>query len=152
MARTYDANSRLLQVYRLAGGGVFAYQYDSAGRLLNGVSPVGAVTYVRDIWAGCVSRQVTGIAKVTYQYDAAGNLTQAATPQASVNLTYDARNLLSSFSRSNGVSSSVTRDALARVLSITHQAGKQCAWPVSLTGTIPPATVPACPGAASPRR
>jgi RHS repeat-associated protein len=70
-----------------------------------------------------MSRQVTGLPSVAYQYDPAGNLTQAAMPQATVNLTYDARNLLSTLGRSNGVSSTITRDALARVLSIAHQAG-----------------------------
>jgi len=43
--------------------------------------------------------------------------------QASVNMTYDARNSMASISRSNGVSSTFTYDALARVLSIAHQAG-----------------------------
>ena len=122
VSRMYDANSRLLQVND-SQSGLFAYQYDSAGRLLNSVSPVGALTYVRDGLGRMMSRQVTGLSMVAYQYDPAGNLTQAAMPQATVNLTYDARNLLSTLGRSNGVSSTVTRDALARALSITHQAG-----------------------------
>ena len=122
ISRTYDANGRPVQIND-SQGGVFAFQYDSAGRLTNTVSPVGAVTYARDAAGRMASRQVTGAPKVTYQYDAAGNLTQASMPQASVNLGYDARNLLSSLTLSNGVSSAITRDALARVASIAHQAG-----------------------------
>jgi RHS repeat-associated protein len=122
VSRTYDANSRLIQASD-SQSGVLAFQYDPAGRLLNSVSPVGAITYVRDGLGRMVSRQATGMSKVTYQYDPAGNLTQAALSQATVNLAYDVRNLLSTVIRSNGVTSAVTRDALARVLSIAHQAG-----------------------------
>ena len=122
VARTYDANSHLIQVND-SQGGVFAYQFDSAGRLLGSVSPAGAITYTRDGLGRMASRQATGFPKVGYQFDSAGNLTQASAPQASVNLTYDARNLLASLSRSNGVSSTVTRDPLARISSIVHQAG-----------------------------
>jgi len=122
VARSYDANSRLIQVAD-SQGGTFAYQYDSAGRLLSSVSPTGAITYTRDGLGRMLTRQATGLPQVTYQYDAAGDLTQASSPQAAVNMNYDARNLLASVSRSNGVSSAVTRDALARVASIVHQAG-----------------------------
>ncbi len=122
VSRTYDANSRLSQVSD-SQSGVFAFQYDTAGGMTNSVAPVGAVTYVRDGVGRMASRQATGLPKVTYHYDPAGNLTQAAMPQASVNLTYDPRNLVSSVSRSNTVFTAITRDALARVASVTHQAG-----------------------------
>ena len=122
VSRTYDANSRLIQVSD-SQSGVFAFQYDPADRLLSSVSPVGAITYMRDGLGRMASRQATGMSRVTYQYDPAGDLTQAAMPQATVNLAYDVRNLLSSVSRSNSVSSGITRDVLGRVLSIAHQAG-----------------------------
>ena len=94
-----------------------------AGRLLSSVTPTGAVAYTRDADGRVTSRQASGFPKVSLQYDSAGNLTQSGMPQASVNLTYDARNLLSGLSRSNGVSTSITRDPLARVLSLAEQAG-----------------------------
>ena len=124
VSRTYDANGRLTQVND-SQGGVFSYQYDSAGRLLRSVAPQGAIAYVRDGLGRMTSRQVVGEPQATYQYDAASNLTQAAMAavSVSVNMGYDARNFLTSQSRSNGVSSAVTYDPLARVLSIVHQAG-----------------------------
>ncbi|HEX3747123.1 MAG TPA: RHS repeat-associated core domain-containing protein [Bryobacteraceae bacterium] len=122
VARSYDANGRLIQVADSASG-TFVYRYDSAGRLLNSVTPVGALTYTRDPLGRVATRQVNGLSQLTYQYDLAGNLTQAAMPQATAGFNYDARNLLSAVTRSNGVSTSIGRDALGRILSIAHQAG-----------------------------
>ncbi len=122
VARSYDPYSRLLQAVD-SQGGTFSFQYDTAGRLLQSTAPAGTITYVRDGDGRATSRQVTGQSAVTYQYDPASNLTQAAMPQATASMTYDSRNALSTMSRSNGLSSAYTYDALDRVSSIMHQAG-----------------------------
>jgi RHS repeat-associated protein len=66
---------------------------------------------------------VTGQPVVNYTYDVSGNLTGAAMGSVSATRTYDARNLLSSNARSNGVNGSYTFDAAGRVLGISEQAG-----------------------------
>jgi RHS repeat-associated protein len=66
------------------------------------------------------SRTVLGQHKQDFVFDAVGNLTMASMPQASLTMTYDVRNLLDTLSRSNGVSTNYTYDALGRLLSRTH--------------------------------
>jgi RHS repeat-associated protein len=105
-----------------SSGGVFAFAYDLAGRLLSSATPVGTVQYARDAAGRVTSRQVVGQASVAYTYDPAGNLASASTAQASASFTYDARNALGTLGRSNGVSTGYLYDPAGRVLSITHSA------------------------------
>ena len=119
MTRSYDANDRLSQVND-SGGGVFAFGYDSAGRLTSSTTPCGTVDYVRDALGRATLRQVVGQTAVTYAYDQAGNLLSASTAGASLNRTYDPRNLVSTASRMNGVTSQYTYDQLGRLATLTH--------------------------------
>jgi RHS repeat-associated protein len=66
---------------------------------------------------------VIGQATVTYTYDAAGNLLSAATPSVGVTFKYDVRNSPTSLTRTNGVVTAYTYDAIGRTLTIVHSKG-----------------------------
>jgi RHS repeat-associated protein len=120
--RFYDANSRLARVEDSLGG-VFSYAYDLDGRLLRSVSPQGAIDYTRDKLGRAASRQVSGQPKLDFTYDPAGNILRSAMPQASIDFAYDSRNVVTGMTRSNGVSSAASYDALGRLLTMTHTKG-----------------------------
>jgi YD repeat-containing protein len=60
---------------------------------------------------------------VNYSNDKVGNLLTAAATAVGVTRTYDARNLLFTVSRLDGVSSQYAYDALGRLVALTHAAG-----------------------------
>jgi len=91
-----------------------------AGRLTSSPTPLGTVNYIRDSLGRPTSRQVVGQTAVAYAYDNVGNLLSASTANASVSRTYDPRNLVSTVSRMNGVTSQYTYDQLGRLASLTH--------------------------------
>ena len=119
VARSYDANSRLLQVNDSASG-LFDFTYDSVGRLTSSTAPAGGLQYIHDAASRPITRQVIGQAPVNYTYDRNGNLLTASITGASIGRAYDARNLPLTTSRANGVTSQNAYDALGRVLSMTH--------------------------------
>ena len=119
ITHTYDAYGRLVQLND-SQGGIFSSAFDLAGRVLQSVGPFGAIAYTRDGLGRVVTRTVTGQPTVTYQYDADSNLTQAAMAGATINRTYDARNILTGMARSNGVNGAYFYDALGRLLTITE--------------------------------
>jgi RHS repeat-associated protein len=122
VARAYDVLGRLAQVSDSASG-AFSFSYDLAGRLTNQTTPIGAVNYGYDKRGAMASRQVAGQAMLSYGYDPAGNLTSAALPSASANFSYNSRNQVSNISRANGVSSAITYDNAAQLLTLTHAKG-----------------------------
>src|SRR5262249_36498771 len=119
VARSYDANSRLVQVNDSASG-AFTFSYDATGRLIDSATPMGEVQYAYDNASRVKSRQVVGQPAVGSSYDLAGNLLNASMPQASVTRTYDQRNLVKSSARPNGVNSAYGYDPLGRIQSLTH--------------------------------
>jgi RHS repeat-associated protein len=122
VTRSYDANSRLINVNDSAGG-VFGFGYDADGHLLTQEEPTGTVQYTRDALGRVATRQVAGQPAVQYAYDAVGNMLSAAMPAVGVAYTYDPRNLPQALTRTNGVVTNYTFDALGQVLSIIHSLG-----------------------------
>jgi RHS repeat-associated protein len=120
--RNYDANGRLIQVTDSAGG-TYNYSYDSGGYLLKGVTPNGAVTYMRDLLGRLTSRQVQGQPAVSYSFDASGNLTQASSNAASITATYDGEGMPLTWNRSNSVVSTATYDPAGDLLSLSNAKG-----------------------------
>jgi RHS repeat-associated protein len=119
VTRSYDSAGRLIAANDTQGGN-FTFDYDLAGRLLRTSNQFGTVEYARDSLGRASSRTVLGQHKQDFVFDAVGNLTMVSMPQATLTMTYDARNLLGTLSRSNGVSTSYTYDDLGRLLSRTH--------------------------------
>ena len=122
VTRSYDPYSRPLTVND-SQSGVFAYTYDASGSLLSQNEPNGSVQYTRDPLGRVATRQVAGQSQVTYSYDAAGNLLGSNSPAAGIAYSYDVRNLPTTFSRTNGVTSAFTFDPKAEILSIVHARG-----------------------------
>jgi RHS repeat-associated protein len=119
VSRSYDANSRLVQVNDSASG-VFTFSYDLAGRLTSTSALAGNVQYTYDAANRMTSRQVAGQSALNFSYDPARNLLSASMLSASVTRTYDPRNLLLNASRTNGVTSQNSYDALGRLSSMIH--------------------------------
>lgn len=120
----YDKTGRPIRVVDSTSG-TFTYRYDAAGGLVFSATPVGVVTYERNPLQLTASRQVAGHSRVDYSYNAAGLMTQAASPEASVDLAYDHHGRASTIRRSNGVTTTVTRDAMGRQLSSIHRRGSE---------------------------
>jgi RHS repeat-associated protein len=120
--RTYDSSGRLVQTID-SQSGTFSRAYDLAGHLIKEVGPNGTIAYSRDADGRVASRQVGGQSAVNYTYDGDGNLTAAVLGSTSITRTYDARNLLATNVRSNGVAGSYMFDSVGRILNISEQAG-----------------------------
>jgi RHS repeat-associated protein len=119
---SYDGGGRVQDITDTSAG-AFHFDYDAAGRLLANATPFGAISYVRDRIGRTLSRQVAGQPRLDYSYDSSGNLTGAYMPGAGVTLFYDARNLMSGATRTNGVVTAYYYDAIGRSLSIQHTRG-----------------------------
>jgi RHS repeat-associated protein len=122
VSRTYDPYSRLLTVNDSLGG-QFAYSYDAAGRLLSQSEPNGVVQYSRNALGQVSSEQVVGQSPIAYSYDLSGNLVGSSMAAAGVSFIYDARNLPTAVTRTNGVTSAFSFDQRGALLSLIHAKG-----------------------------
>ena len=122
IAHTYDARDRLIRAED-SESGVFTFDYDIAGRLIDSSSPIGTLRYEYDPVGRVISTEVLGSRSVQYTYDGVGDLLLAATVGERVDFKYNANGQILREARSNGVSSSYAYDALGRILSISHTDG-----------------------------
>jgi YD repeat-containing protein len=122
VTRTYDPYSRTLSVNDSAGG-LFTFAYDANGLLLSQNEPNGTVQYTRDALGRVATEQVAGQNPVNYSYDPAGNLLSAASSAVGVTLSWDARNLPATISRTNGLTTTYRFDTLSRLQSLVHAHG-----------------------------
>jgi RHS repeat-associated protein len=122
VTRSFDPYGRQLTVND-SQGGIFAFGYDVNGHLLSQNEPNGTVQYTRDALGRVAGRQVAGQTPVAYLYDPAGNLLGSSSPVAGVTYAYDARSLPTALSRTNGITSSFSFDALGQLQSLVHAKG-----------------------------
>jgi RHS repeat-associated protein len=117
---TYDSAGRLAAVTDSVSGTI-QFSYDNLDRLIQEVTPQGAINYDYDALGRRTSMTVSGQQPVTYQYDAASRLTQVAQGSLIVTIGYDNAGRRTSLTYPNGTSASYTYDTASRLTNILHQ-------------------------------
>lgn len=119
---TYDAGGRLSAVTDSVSGTI-QFVYDKLDRLIQEITPQGAVAYAYDALGRRTSMTVSGLAPVTYQYDAASRLIRVAQGSFVVTIGYDAAGRRTTLTYSNGVTTTYTYDAASRLTGLVHAKG-----------------------------
>ncbi|MFN0062653.1 MAG: RHS repeat domain-containing protein, partial [Myxococcaceae bacterium] len=140
----YDENRRLLET-RFFDGTQYTFAYDTRGNRTLERSPsheralsydeLGRVSSVNDVTLGRTlqyaydasgnrTRLQNGSLVYTYAYDGEGRLSAANGPGGSVQLSYDALSRRRVLSRSNGVNTHYSYDAVGQVQDVVHERGQ----------------------------
>ena len=101
--------------------GATGWAYDRAGRMVSQTDPNGATLGWAYDPAGRLTTLSVPYARIGYDYDAAGRVTSQSSPWGSLAYSFDPVGNLLTESRSSGITTTNTYDALGQVTSITHQ-------------------------------
>jgi len=121
-AYAYDVVSRLTTATDSITGAI-TRTYDGLDRIVNEVTPQGAVAYAYDAASRRTNMTVQGQAAVSYGYDTASRLTSIAQDTANVAFAYDAASRRTRLTLPNGITADYTYDAASQLTGITYRQG-----------------------------
>ncbi len=118
VAFAYDPSGNLLTAADSQTGSV-TRSYDALDRLVEEVTPQGAITYAYDSAGRRSQMQVNGLEPVAYVYDVASRLTAATRGPQAATLAYDPTNRRTSLTLPNGITVTYTHDEASRLIGQT---------------------------------